>query len=226
MIFRYAESCRSLSWSMLATSCLTPAAYMSCYLALYLDDLRIFRPGLKRQGPAWETRQSCWWGHQNLALQELVYISHDVFDAYRKSHYKAGCHLGVLAEICEMCYTMLHHPQLNMEPDEGYFKVQCWRLGCVWGRGLSMFSPKISFFVWWVDTTRCDLELHPSDSRGSLAWYWRTLAETRVHCGQPGERLWPRPAGCEDGLGCFSAHALGQLAPANSSRRCLGERAW
>ena len=147
MIFRYAESCRSLSWSMLATSCLTPAAYMSCYLALYLDDLRIFRPGLKRQGPAWETRQSCWWGHQNLALQELVYISHDVFDAYRKSHYKAGCHLGVLAEICEMCYTMLHHPQLNMEPDEGYFKVQCWRLGCVWGRGLSMFSPKISFFL-------------------------------------------------------------------------------
>jgi hypothetical protein len=27
-------------------------------------------------------------------------------------------------------------------------------------------------------------------------------------------------------LGGFSAHALGQLAPANSSRRCLGERTW
>ena len=30
-------------------------------------------------------------------LQELVYISHDVFDAYRKHHYKAGCHLGVIS---------------------------------------------------------------------------------------------------------------------------------
>lgn len=30
-------------------------------------------------------------------MKELVYISHDVFDAYRKSHYKAGCHLGVIS---------------------------------------------------------------------------------------------------------------------------------
>ena len=36
------------------------------------------------------------WLH-NLDFQELVYVSHDVFDAYRKSHYKAGCHLGVIS---------------------------------------------------------------------------------------------------------------------------------
>jgi len=30
-------------------------------------------------------------------MKELVYVSHDVFDAYRKSHYKAGCHLGVIS---------------------------------------------------------------------------------------------------------------------------------
>ncbi|CAK9052902.1 Leucine-rich repeat protein SHOC-2 [Durusdinium trenchii] len=30
-------------------------------------------------------------------MKELVYVSHDVFDAYRKHHYKAGCHLGVIS---------------------------------------------------------------------------------------------------------------------------------
>ncbi|CAJ1366952.1 unnamed protein product [Effrenium voratum] len=35
--------------------------------------------------------------HSLPAMKELVYISHDVFDAYRKHHYKAGCHLGVIS---------------------------------------------------------------------------------------------------------------------------------
>ena len=33
--------------------------------------------------------------------QEVVYFSHDVFDAYRQHHYKAGCHLGVIS-----CYIL------------------------------------------------------------------------------------------------------------------------
>ena len=35
-------------------------------------------------------------------IQELVYVSHDVFDAYRKHHYKAGCHLGVISSSSDV----------------------------------------------------------------------------------------------------------------------------
>eukprot|EP00439_Symbiodinium_sp_Y106_P047029 s1589_g6.t1 len=39
--------------------------------------------------------------HSLPAMKEVVYFSHDVFDAYRQHHYKAGCHLGVIS-----CYIL------------------------------------------------------------------------------------------------------------------------
>ncbi|CAE7563678.1 shoc2 [Symbiodinium pilosum] len=39
--------------------------------------------------------------HSLPAMKEVIYFSHDVFDAYRQHHYQAGCHLGIIS-----CYIL------------------------------------------------------------------------------------------------------------------------
>ena len=36
-----------------------------------------------------------------------MYFSHDVFDAYRQHHYKAGCHLGVISSYILQIFVVL-----------------------------------------------------------------------------------------------------------------------